>query len=127
MRGKIGLESEKMDQNKTEQIYRTIGNCDVEIPPPCCLIIFGASGDLTKRKLIPALYRLHRHKLLPRAFFVLGASRTEMGDDQFQEAMRTAVKEAVPKEFDEFSWKNFSTRLYYSSIDYSVPEYVRVP
>lgn len=122
MKGKLALESEKMDLNKTEQIYRTIGNCDVEIPPPCSLIIFGASGDLTRRKLIPALYRLHRHKLLPRAFFILGASRTEMGDNQFQEAMRTGVKEAAPKEFDEFSWKNFSTRLYYSSIDYSVPE-----
>ncbi|HSB05650.1 MAG TPA: glucose-6-phosphate dehydrogenase [Thermodesulfobacteriota bacterium] len=114
-----------MGRNRNEQIYRTIGNCDVEIPPPCCLIIFGASGDLTKRKLIPALYRLHHHKLLPRAFSVLGTSRTIMGDAQFQETMRTAVKEAVSKEFDEASWRTFSTNLYYSPIDYSLPESYR--
>ncbi len=51
------------------------------------LIIFGASGDLTKRKLIPALYELHTQDLLPEKFAVLGVSRTELSDESFREKM----------------------------------------
>jgi len=47
---------------------------------PCLLVIFGASGDLTRRKLIPALYALHRHRLLPEPFAVVGFARRE-GDE----------------------------------------------
>lgn len=57
------------------------------------LIIFGASGDLTKRKLIPALYSLFIQNLLPEKFAVLGASRTTLSDDEF----RTKVKEFLPE------------------------------
>ena len=103
-------------------MYRSFGNCDVEVPGPCGLIIFGASGDLTKRKIVPALYRLHRHRLLPAAFFLLGASRTEMSDDQFRETMAQEIKSALPAEFDQSSWRNFAAKLYYSPIDYSLPE-----
>src|SRR4030065_684473 len=49
-------------------------------PPPCLLVIFGASGDLTKRKLVPALFGLFREELLPLGFAVLGASRTPHTD-----------------------------------------------
>ena len=52
------------------------------------LIIFGASGDLTKRKLIPALYDLYIQKLLPQKFAVLGASRTILTDDDRSEERR---------------------------------------
>lgn len=68
------------------------------------LVIFGASGDLTKRKLIPALYELHTQKLLPEKFAVLGVSRTELSDLEFREKM----KEFLPnlpqnqKDIDEF-------------------------
>ncbi len=48
------------------------------------LVIFGASGDLTKRKLIPALYELYIQKLLPEKFAVLGASRTNLSDEDFR-------------------------------------------
>jgi len=58
------------------------------------LIIFGASGDLTKRKLIPALYELFKQKMLPEKFAVLGASRTSLSDDNF----RNRTSEFLPKE-----------------------------
>lgn len=58
------------------------------------LIIFGASGDLTKRKLIPALYELFKQNLLPEKFAVLGASRSQLSDYDF----RTKVEEFLPKE-----------------------------
>ncbi|MDO8928447.1 MAG: glucose-6-phosphate dehydrogenase, partial [Bacteroidota bacterium] len=55
---------------------------------PHILVIFGASGDLTKRKLIPALYELHTQQLLPEKLAVLGVSRTELSDAGFREKMK---------------------------------------
>jgi len=48
-------------QRENERVYRNIGGCDVKIPGPSGLVIFGASGDLTKRKIIPSLYRLQKN------------------------------------------------------------------
>ena len=56
--------------------------------PECAVVIFGANGDLTKRKLIPALYRLAYDRRLAAGFAVVGTSRTPMTDDQFREKMR---------------------------------------
>ena len=55
--------------------------------PPGVLVVFGASGDLTHRKLLPALERLSRRRLLPAAFAVVGVARTEMSDDGFRDLM----------------------------------------
>ncbi|HYW87657.1 MAG TPA: glucose-6-phosphate dehydrogenase, partial [Chloroflexota bacterium] len=52
--------------------------------PPCVMVIFGASGDLTHRKLIPALFDLHKAGLLSKQFSVLGYSRTHLTDDDFR-------------------------------------------
>ena len=57
------------------------------------LVIFGASGDLTKRKLIPALYNLALEKRLPERFAVVGYARSEMTHEAFRDKMREAVKE----------------------------------
>jgi glucose-6-phosphate 1-dehydrogenase len=62
-------------------------------PDPCILVIFGASGDLTKRKLFPALYSLAYRRLLPENFAVVGVSRSEETDDEFRERMKEAVQE----------------------------------
>jgi len=59
---------------------------------PCAVIIFGASGDLAKRKLIPALYRLVQERLLPAEFAIVGLSRTEMTEDEFRARMKSAVE-----------------------------------
>jgi glucose-6-phosphate 1-dehydrogenase len=56
-------------------------------PDPCALVIFGASGDLTQKKLFPALYSLAFRKLLPESFAVLGVARTEESDDEFRARM----------------------------------------
>ncbi|MFQ5887277.1 MAG: glucose-6-phosphate dehydrogenase [Candidatus Hydrothermarchaeales archaeon] len=110
----------------TQLSYRRVGECDIEIPSPCCLVIFGASGDLTKRKLIPALYRLHYNRLLPEDFFVLGIGRTKMSNEQFRDMMWAAVRNAFPKDFNESSWNEFVIKLYYSSsVDYSVHDFYR--
>src|SRR3954451_15400304 len=63
--------------------------------PECAMVIFGASGDLTKRKLIPALYRLAYDRRLPASFSILGTSRTALSDDEFREKMREATQEFV--------------------------------
>lgn len=60
--------------------------------PPCSLVIFGASGDLAKRKLVPAIYGMAREKLLPDNFALIGFSRSEMTHDQYREDCRNAIE-----------------------------------
>ena len=62
-------------------------------PDPCALVIFGASGDLTQRKLFPALYSLAFRRLLPEKFAIVGVARTEESTEQFAERMKAAVQE----------------------------------
>ena len=62
-------------------------------PEPTALIIFGASGDLTRRKLLPALYRLARGQRLPARFAVIGVARTPMTDDAFKQELHNSLKE----------------------------------
>ncbi len=65
--------------------------------PPNVLIVFGASGDLTFRKLMPALASLAKHRQLPGSFAVVGVARTEMDDEEFRERMLEAVPKAGPE------------------------------
>src|SRR5262249_40350092 len=75
-------------------------------PEPCIITIFGASGDLTARKLFPALYSLAFRRLLPEHFAVVGSARSEMSGDEFREAMRRAVEEhgRDPVRDDVWDW-----------------------
>jgi glucose-6-phosphate 1-dehydrogenase len=83
-------------------------------PHACVVVIFGASGDLTKRKLIPALYNLALEKRLPERFAVVGYARSEMTHDDFRAKMREAVKEFSRTGLkDEEAWKRFANTLYY--------------
>ncbi len=101
---------------------RTAGPCAIEIPGPCGLVIFGASGDLTKRKILPSVYRLQKNRLLPEQFFILGTGRTEMSTDRFREELLSAVKNALTNEFDESSWNQLVDKSYYCPIEYAVQE-----
>jgi glucose-6-phosphate 1-dehydrogenase len=88
-------------------------------PESCILVIFGASGDLTRRKLIPALYELARggaHGKLPERFAVVGVARTEMSDDEFRRKMKEAVRDHAAF-FDEALWNDFAPRLHYHTGD----------
>ena len=78
----------------------------------CLIVIFGASGDLTKRKLIPALYDLYRSGLMPRHFAVLGVSRTKYDDDSFRDYLEPHVRNFA-QTFDEANWHEFAQRLHY--------------
>lgn len=90
--------------------------CEEYFPDPCGMIIFGASGDLTKRKLIPALYHLFKNKLLSKNFFILGLARTDLDDASFRSMMEEAVKKS--RHFDQAAWDEFSGALYYKKIEY---------
>ncbi len=82
--------------------------------PPAALVIFGASGDLTHRKLLPALFDLYSSDLLSSAFAVLGYSRTPMSDDEFRELARAGIKQFSRHRaaMDRY-WPEFSSRLFY--------------
>lgn len=81
---------------------------------PCALVIFGANGDLTKRKLIPALYRLAYERRIPANFAIIGNSRTPMSDDQFREKMRESTQQFLENSpFDADLWTEFAKGLSY--------------
>ncbi len=87
--------------------------------PSCAIVIFGASGDLAKRKLIPAIYELAREKLLPDTSYVVGYSRSEMSDEQFRKMARESIeKYARSRPIDEELWKKLEPRFYYTKADY---------
>ena len=94
--------------------YLPQGFARAKTPHACVVTIFGASGDLTKRKLIPALYNLALEKRLPERFAVVGYARSEMSDDDFRENMRAAVSEFSRTGLkDEDVWRQFASTLYY--------------
>ncbi|WP_297374328.1 glucose-6-phosphate dehydrogenase [Acidiferrobacter sp.] len=86
-----------------------------EVPQPCVLLVFGATGDLARRKLMPALFRLHVRGLLPKGFAVLGASRRPLSHDQFRALMREACIQFSPTPPSDEQWGSFAERLYYET------------
>jgi glucose-6-phosphate 1-dehydrogenase len=85
---------------------------------PGTVVIFGANGDLTKRKLMPALYRLAYERKIPPNFAVLGNSRTAMDDETFRAKMCEDVKKFLEDSpFDQDLWNNFARGLYYIAGD----------
>jgi glucose-6-phosphate 1-dehydrogenase len=90
---------------------------------PCVIVIFGASGDLTKRKLVPALYRLVQERLLPAEFAIVGLARTEMTSEEFRARMKEAVVEfSEAGSVDEEVWNSFAQGLHYLTADINNPE-----
>jgi glucose-6-phosphate 1-dehydrogenase len=88
-------------------------------PDPCVLTIFGASGDLTKKKLLPALYALAFRRLLPEKFAVLGVARTDETDEEFRERMKEAVQEFGRDEFRDEIWEPLAETMRYVATDFS--------
>lgn len=88
--------------------------------PPCAIVIFGANGDLTRRKLMPALYHLTLERRIPHGFAVLGLSRTRMTDEQFRDRMKEAVSRYMEDgPLDEDLWCEFAKGLFYLPGDVS--------
>ncbi len=90
--------------------------------PPCAIVIFGANGDLTKRKLMPALYRLAYERRISPQFAVVGNSRTAMTDEAFREKMRESVQQFLENSpFDDKLWEDFARNLFYLAGDVNDP------
>src|SRR5262245_49254511 len=86
-------------------------------PPgcPCIMVIFGASGDLTKRLLMPALFNLACDGLLPENFAIIGSAMDPLTTDQFRERMTADIRKFNTRpDFDEEVWKKLCDRLYYT-------------
>ncbi len=88
-------------------------------PEACALVIFGASGDLTRRKLFPALYSLAYRRLLPDRFAVVGVARTEQTNQQFVSAMRQGVKEHARDPYRADVWKSLAAGIRYVATDFA--------
>jgi glucose-6-phosphate 1-dehydrogenase len=88
-------------------------------PDPCILVIFGASGDLTAKKLLPALYSLSYRRLLPESFAIVGAARSEESDDDFRERMKQAIREHARDPFEEEVWERLADGMHYVTLDFA--------
>lgn len=107
-----------MEDHPLEESGYTSRNLD-----PCILVIFGATGDLTARKLMPAIYNLKREGGLPANFACIGFARREKTHEQFREEMKKAVSEhSRVKPLDEDLWKTFEANLYYHKSEFHEPE-----
>ena len=86
---------------------------------PCIMVIFGAAGDLTQRKLIPALYNLAKAELLSREFAILGLAHNPMSDDDFRKKLADDIRHYAGNEIDQEIWDWFNSRLYYLTGDFN--------
>ena len=85
---------------------------------PVGIIIFGASGNLTRKKLLPSLFKLYQRDLIPDDFFILGVARTQMTDEQFREYVQKSIKQAGNRKF----LSDFLKHCYYLSGNYESSE-----
>ncbi|MEB3342992.1 glucose-6-phosphate dehydrogenase [Okeania sp.] len=92
------------------------------VPEPQILIIFGASGDLTQRKLVPALYQMKLERRLPPELTIVGVARREWSHDYFREQMRTGIQDFGGGLQSEDIWNDFAKGLFYCSGNIDKPE-----
>src|SRR3954468_24304748 len=107
----------KNDDNPLREVLRL-----ERVPDPSCLVLFGATGDLAHRKVIPALYQLWRTNLLPHEFMLLALGRREYDDESFRAEIRGSLEKysrVLP--LDEAAWKAFSERVAYQRCDFDDP------
>ncbi|MBE9009882.1 glucose-6-phosphate dehydrogenase [Pseudanabaenaceae cyanobacterium LEGE 13415] len=99
-----------------------VGLQQQRMPEPNIIVFFGASGDLTKRKLVPALYHLKRERKLPPELTIVGVARREWSDDYFREQMREGVEEFSDGVGSDALWQDFAQGLFYCPGDIDNPE-----
>ena len=88
---------------------------------PCAMVIFGASGDLTKRLLIPAIYNLAAGKLLPEQLAIVGVAIENFSMDQFREQATKDIHQFATREVADELWSWFGKRIYYVAGDFKDP------
>ena len=96
-----------------EQNPLTAGLGKTAIPDPCTLVIFGATGDLTRRKLLPALYNLALDGLLPASFAVVGFARRDWTDETLREVARDGSEKFSRRKPDPAHWADFESAVFY--------------
>ncbi len=99
-----------------------VGLQQQRMPEPNIIVFFGASGDLTKRKLVPALYHLKRERRLPPELTIVGVARRPWSDDYFREQMREGVDQFSDGVGSEAAWEDFAKGLFYCPGDIDDPE-----
>src|SRR5687767_9409043 len=108
-------ESDQLDELMTCRLGETR-----KVVDPCTVVIFGASGDLTARKLIPALYHLFMEKALPSPFRVVGFARREKSNDQWRAELRAGLDQfSRTKPVDDGVWQEFAKNIFYCKGDFS--------
>jgi len=91
-------------------------------PDPCTLVIFGASGDLTARKLVPALYHLYREKQMPAAFRIIGMARREKSNEAWRLELRQALQQySRTSDLTDGDWETFARNISYCHGDLTDP------
>src|SRR5687767_13324992 len=85
----------------------------IPVPDDCVIVIFGGSGDLAQRKLLPGLFHLQQAGLMPAGFRIVGCSRTELSDDEFRSLARSAVEQYGRMPADDQRWGPFAGLLSY--------------
>jgi glucose-6-phosphate 1-dehydrogenase len=104
-----------------------VGLRQERVPEPQILVIFGASGDLTQRKLVPAIYQMKRDRRLPPEITVVGVARREWSHDYFREQMREGVEEFGGGIGSDELWNDFAQGLFYCPGDIDNPDsYLRL-
>jgi glucose-6-phosphate 1-dehydrogenase len=96
-----------------------VGLRQERVIPPQCILIFGASGDLTHRKLVPALFELYRQRRLPSEFTVLGCARRPWSDEEFRQRMEAGLAAEIVEH--RTAWEQFAGCLFYEPADLSDP------
>ncbi|MEY2439989.1 MAG: glucose-6-phosphate 1-dehydrogenase, partial [Verrucomicrobiota bacterium] len=88
------------------------------VPQPCSIVIFGATGDLTHRKLIPALYNLAADGELPPAVAVVAVARRDKSDDDFRKELEEAVRKFSRQSVRDDIWKTFAQSISYHRTEF---------
>src|SRR5437870_3652269 len=88
------------------------------VPQPCSIVIFGATGDLTHRKLLPALYNLAADGELPPAVTVIGFARRAKNDDEFRKEMEESTRKYSRQNVRDEVWQSFSQALFYQQSEF---------
>ncbi len=90
--------------------------------PPFTIVIFGATGDLTHRKIVPALYTLWAEGLLPEHFNIIGFARRDWTDETFRAEMHSGLQQFGRLPFDAARWEQFASRLHYHRSEFDQAE-----
>src|SRR6266581_4601872 len=99
------------EQQQTNPLREGLSNRAV--PQLCSIVIFGATGDLTHRKLIPALYNLAADSDLPQGLNVIGFARRDKTDEVFRKELEEAAKKFSRRPIDQDLWNKFASSIYY--------------